>query len=180
MAKLTVGDKLPDFTFQTVDEKDLKISEAVKAAGKTALVFLRYYGCPFCQLDMHDYAENFDEITANGGRFYVVLQSDPEKLSAALSGKSLPYPVICDPGQELYRLLDISAAASMENMMGPKAPAKIERVKAGGYQHGDYEGEELQLPATFVVDPDLNVLYAHYAAEAADSATADELIRILK
>ena len=179
MAKLTPGSKLPDFTFRTISEKDLKISEAAKAAGKTALVFLRYYGCPFCQLDMHDYAERFEDITANGGQFYVVLQSDPEKLSAALDGKSLPYPVICDPGQELYKLLEIPAAASMENMMGPKAPAKIERVNAGGYQHGDFEGEELQLPATFVIDPDLNVLYARYAAEAADSATAEELIRIL-
>lgn len=179
MAKLEKGALLPDFTYQTINEKGLQISDTVKKAPKTALVFLRYYGCPFCQLDMHDYMVHYEDITAAGGRFLVVLQSDPDKLAAALGDTPLPYPVICDPDQTLYRLLDIPAAASMEKLIGPMAPAKIERVKEGGYQHGDFEGEELQYPATFVVDRDMNVLYARYTEDAADSATAAELQEIL-
>ena len=76
MAKLGKGALLPDFTYQTIYEKGLQISETVKKAPKTALVFLRYYGCPFCQLDMHDYMEHYDAITAAGSQFLVVLQSD--------------------------------------------------------------------------------------------------------
>lgn len=179
MARLTEGMQLPDFIYQTPYEKDLKISETVKKCDKTALVFLRYYGCSFCQLDMHDYLVNYDAITAGGNQFLVVLQSDPVKLAATLGDSKLPYPVICDPDQVLYRMLDIPVAASREDFIGPKAPAKIERVKAGGYPHGEYEGEEMQLPATFAVDRDMKVLYARYTTDAADSATADELKEIL-
>ena len=44
MAKLTVGELMPDFTYETPFAKDLILSETVGRAKKTALLFLRYYG----------------------------------------------------------------------------------------------------------------------------------------
>ena len=145
MAILAPGAQIPDFVYQTPYEKDLHIADTAKKAAKTALVFLRYYGCPMCQLDMHDYMENYDDIVAGGGQFLVVLQSDPDKLKATLGDNILPYPVICDPDQTLYKEFEIPVASSMEEMMGPKGPDKFARVMAGGYQHGESEGEEKSL-----------------------------------
>ncbi|MBQ7081980.1 MAG: hypothetical protein IJM93_00350, partial [Oscillospiraceae bacterium] len=68
----------------------------------------------------------------------------------------------------------------------PKTPediakwqAKIEKVRASGFVHGKYEGNEQQLPAMFVVDPDGTVIYAHYAENSIDMPSVDEMLEIL-
>ena len=57
---------------------------------------------------------------------------------------------------------------------------KIAKVKEEGFQHGAYEGEELQLPACFVVDGNLTITYAHYGKNAADIPTVEELAQLVK
>ena len=178
MAKLTVGDKLPNFTFDTPYQKGLSMYEELKKAPKTALVFLRYYGCPFCQFDMHSYEVSYDQITASGYQFFVVLQSDPDKLKKTLAGHPLPFPIICDPQMKLYKELEIPDGTGM-TLAGPNTMTKAAAVKAAGYQHGDYEGIETQLPATFAVDQSGTVTYVHYAEFIDDSATDKQLIDLL-
>ena len=43
-------------------------------------------------------------------------------------------------------------------------------------QHGDYEGDELQLPALLITDKDLKVTYVHYGNDITDMPIVDELI----
>ena len=62
MAKLKTGSLLPEFRYDTPFEKDLAIAHFVSKAEKTAILFLRYYGCPTCQLDMHNISQNYKEI----------------------------------------------------------------------------------------------------------------------
>lgn len=60
MAQIEAGQKLKDYVFDTAFESDVKLSDKVKNADKTILLFLRYYGCRICQLDMREYAEAYD------------------------------------------------------------------------------------------------------------------------
>lgn len=180
MSKIEVGQQMPDFTFDTPFRSGMKLSEAVEGK-KTAIVFLRYYGCTLCQYDIHKYAKEYDAIEASGGKLLVGLQSDPEKLAADLGSEDhLPFTFICDPLQTLYREFSIDAAESKLKMAGPGTLAKIAKAKAAGYQHGRYEGEELQLPAVFVVTPDLKVTYVHYAKTVDDVPDAKALAEILR
>ena len=64
MAKIEAGCKLADFSFNTPFESDVKLSEKAKGAKKTILLFLRYYGCTLCQLDIREYANAYDRIKA--------------------------------------------------------------------------------------------------------------------
>ncbi len=60
--------------------------------------------------------------------------------------------------RSFYKLLDIKAAASMEDMLGPEAKReKIGKARGMGFVHGEYEGEELQLPAAFILDRDMKL-----------------------
>ena len=181
MSRLNVRDTMPDFEFATPYAPVDRLSEAVqKCPGRTAIVFLRYYGCRMCQLDMIDYEKNYGAIAAAGGQLLVVLQSDPAKLAAQIPEGSVPYTIVCDPGQKLYRMFDIRPAASKETMKDETSAAKFARIEALKLVHGDYEGEELQLPAAFVVDHDLTVTYAHYGRVISDTPTADELGKLVK
>ena len=47
-------------------------------------------------------------------------------------------------------------------------------------KHGDYEGEELQLPALFIVDNEMNVTFAHYGKAAGDVPDIEKIAELLK
>ena len=69
----------------------------------TMFLFLRYYGCRICQLDLRDLDLGYEAVRQAGGRVVVVLQSKREILEAAAEEKPFPYTVICDPDMKLYR-----------------------------------------------------------------------------
>ena len=178
--RLIPNAQIPDFTFATPFETELRFSQVLrKVSGKTALVFLRYYGCPICQLDLHRYAQRAEAIDATGGQLLVVLQSDPGLLAEQIGPETFPYTIVCDPEQKLYRMLSIDPAVSMLKMMSLSAVKKGISAVRKGYKHGAYEGNEQQLPAAFILTPDGTVTYAHYGKDAADVPSSDQLIGLL-
>ncbi len=181
MPRLSVGDRMPDFFFDTPFEAGRTLAQtAARVRGKTALVFLRYYGCPLCQYDMHRYAEAHEQLTAGGGQMLVALQSAPEQLAGQLQPGQLPYEIICDPQQALYRQLAIAPAASQKELAGLGTLFKLAKARAAGYRHGAYEGEELQLPAVFVLDRALQLTAVHYGARVDDLPGPKELAGLLR
>ena len=94
--------------------------------------------------------------------------------------EDLPYSVICDPEQKLYRLYDLKSAASLEVLSTPASKARIaEESEKRGIVHGPYEGDNLQLPACFLLDPEMNVLYSHYGKNLEDFPLVDDLVALL-
>lgn len=180
MAKLNVGEILPDFSYETPFAKDQTLSETAGRAKKTALLFLRYYGCTLCQYDIHRLSAHYPELTAHGGQVLVVLQSDPGRLAEELkTPEALPFPLICDPEGKLYRQFSIEPASSKARLAGAKVLAKIAKATAAGFRHGAYEGDELQLPAAFVLGPERRLTYVRYAKSAGDMPEIDELAELL-
>ena len=171
-ARLCEGGVMPDFTFDTPFAAGLSLSEAVQKTPKTALLFLRYYGCTLCQYEMHLLAENYDQITAAGGQVLVVLQSDPAGIAEQIGPDSLK--------AALYGKFGIQPAASMAKMADAGTMLKIAKATAAGYKHGAYEGNELQLPASFVVDKERRISYAHYGKSAGDTPDVRSLAELLK
>ena len=102
MAKLKVGEKIPDFLAVTVFDGEKPFSSRV-GEGKTAIIFLRYYGCTLCQYDIYTYAQNYKEIVGDHGKLFVVLQSKPETIKKTVSENDLPFQIICDPQEKLYK-----------------------------------------------------------------------------
>ena len=180
MAKLEIGQIMPDFDYVTPFTDGHTLAETAAKAPKTALVFLRYWGCPLCQYDIHLLAQAYDEITAAGGQLFVVLQSDPAGLAEQLGAPDkLPFAIICDPEQKLYKEFCIAPAASMAKMADLKMVGRIIKATRLGFKHGAYVCDEQQLPAAFVVDSDRKILYAHYAKSVSDMPDAAELTKLL-
>ena len=179
--KVQQNELMPDFRYDTAFSRGNNLSELVnKVSGKTALIFLRYYGCPMCQLDLFEYAVNYEKVTQTGGQIAVVLQSHPNVLRQEITDNTFPYEIICDPDMELYQKFSIDPAPSMLKMMSLKAVKKVIRSSKLGYKHGLYEGNEQQLPATFILDADLRVHHAHYGKDAGDVPNVLELAQLMK
>ena len=67
---ISFGDKAIDFTYQTPYGKTSTLEEKVQKADKTFLIFLRYYGCTICQLDIRAYRENYQKFLTRTPRFF--------------------------------------------------------------------------------------------------------------
>ena len=182
MKKLMQGDRFPSFTFHTHLRDNLNSPEVLK--GKTVFWVLRYIGCTVCRYDVHLIASRYQEFIDRNARVFVVMQSDREHVVSDLNstGTELPFEIICDSDQKIYDLLCIEAVQSAEELLGERAEDLKEKgaaARAIGFVHGDYEGNELQLPAMFIVGEDGTVCYAHYAENIMDMPGIDEVLHML-
>ena len=87
-----------------------------------------------------------------------------------------------DDGQEIYDLLSIEPAQDMKSLVGDDMEALREKGRKAsecGFTHGDYEGNEQQLPALFIVNDGGEVEYAHYASTITDMPSVDEVLALL-
>jgi peroxiredoxin len=177
LAKIQTGQHIPDFTYNTSGASGLNFAGSAKGK-KTVLVFLRYYGCPICYLDMRNLRDQYELVTKAGGQVFVVLQSKPETLGKDSEG--FPFTVICDPMQVIYQQFEVAPASSRLRLIGARSLMKLSESKKLGIKYGEYEGDELQLPATFVTDEELIVKYVRYGTNAGDIPNPYELAGILK
>ncbi len=181
--KIRTGQKFPDLVFDTNERDGVHLYDVLK--GKTVLWVLRYIGCPTCRLDVHLIAQRYEEFAAKGAQVFAVMQSDRAHIEKDLkaTGAVLPFEIICDPEEKLYRQLEILPG----DPDGPALPEDIlarliEKVKAAaaeGFEHGDYEGNEQQLPAMFILDGEGTAVYVKYAQDPMDMPTVDEVLEML-
>lgn len=182
MPRLNAGDKMPNFTFNTGYRTNVTMDSVLK--GKTVIWVLRYMGCTVCRYDCKLIADRYNEFQAKGAQVFVLMQSDQEHIQNDLKNTNawLPFEIISDPELAIYKALDIKPAKDMQELGGPNIEvlkAKGAAANAAGFSHGDYEGDELQLPAMFILDENGVVTYAHYATNIVDMPTVDELLAML-
>ncbi len=179
--EIVVGDKLDDLKVNTVFKKDVTLSElSNKVSGKTAIIFLRYYGCTICQMDINHYKKEYEKIIKAGGQIVIVFQSSSEIIQENLNEGDLPFDIICDPDKSLYQKYNVLPSQTLQAMIDKKALYKVAVAKKEGIKHGKYEGDELQLPATIIIDNELDVNYVHYGKTVGDILSVDELVEVLK
>lgn len=180
MARLQKGSKMPNFKFNTAYKNDIYVNDVLK--GKTVFWVLRYIGCTVCRYDVHLISQRYEEFKAKNAQVFVVMQSDQQHVQNDLKETKLPFDIICDNKMEMYHSLEIAPAISTDALLGDKKEeltVKGEKAAKVGFSHGDYEGDELQLPAMFIVDENGIVEYAHYAKSIMDMPTVDEVLKLL-
>lgn len=180
------GMKAADFTYCTAFKEGITLSEKVKEADKTFLIFLRYMGCTSCQVDIMDYSEEYARFKEKNAQIVLVLQSSVEIMRAQTTPDNPPFDIVCNADMSLYPIYDLKAAASKEEMINRDDEASMARLtykrsKAAehGLVHGEYEGEELQLPGMFLLDKEMNVLHAHRAKTLTDMPDVDAMLAMI-
>lgn len=188
MAKLNVGDKMPNFTFNTQKRENVTIEEAVKGKKKTVFWVLRYIGCTVCRYDVHVISQRYQEFLDKDAQVFVVMQSDPEVVREDLKSSpiEIPLEIICDTDLAIYNGLEIgtwgepgSKPTNFTAETMAKLQAKGAKAAEAGFAHGKYEGLEEQLPAMFITDENGVVTYAHYAEDIVDMPLVDDVLALL-
>ncbi len=175
--KLNVGTTIPDITLHTHRGEHISLGEVVQENNNTVVLFLRYYGCTVCQLDLMEYKRRYNDFKDKGFEVVIVLQSTPEIVSEG--GVDLPYIVACDPKLELYQKFEIYPAKSKLGLVSFGTIRKVKAAKRAGFTHGTYEGEELQLPALCIINQQGRVTYSRYAKNLADIPSIDKILTLV-
>jgi len=164
--KLSVGDKAPDFRFKTPWDKEAGFYEAVGEQA-AVLIFLRYYGCPVCRMEMVHIKEEIDAAKQKKGHVFVILQSAPEALAKLTERAYWPFTIVSDPRGNIFQIYGVEVGGIFKYLHPAGLIAAVKAISRG-FRHGKFEGKETQLPAAFAVDTDKIVRYAHYGKNIGD------------
>ena len=173
-SKLNIGNKARDFKFTTPWNEDVSFHDAVDN-NPAVLIFLRYYGCPVCQMEMARIKQEIDFIRKKDGKVFVVLQSTPETIASMIDEDEFPFTIISDPQGKIFQLYAVESGGIVR-YLHPAGMIAATKAICRGFKHGKFEGNETQLPAAFAMTGDKLIKYAHYGRYISDMPTLGIMI----
>jgi thioredoxin-dependent peroxiredoxin len=172
-SRLNVGNKAPDFSFNTPWKNNVSF---YREAGdnRAVLFFLRYYGCPVCQMEMSNIRREINTLKQKGIKVFVVLQSPPSTLTSLLHEEDWPFTIISDPLGDIFHLYHVEPGGIFK-YMHPAGLVEAVKAVSKGFKHGKFEGKETQMPAVFTVSSEKTITFAHYGTNVGDIYSLAEI-----
>ena len=186
MAGPDVGDPAPDALLVDLEHRDVRLSR-LWSERPAVVVFLRYFGCPFCQTQVVNLRNQHDRILQAGATVGLIGHGNPEAAITFASSKELPFPLLLDRDRGTYRAYGLVQGKAMQ-VLSPRValPWIKAELSAETRQRGLAGGSFLQMPGTFVVDTSgvvqarsWKIRMAHRNRDFADPPSVERLIDAL-
>jgi prostamide/prostaglandin F2alpha synthase len=144
------------------------------------VVFLRYFGCPFCQAQVVQLRDERERFRKAGGGIVLIGQGTPSDAVAFTERMNQPFECLVDPDRSAYRAYGL-ARARPSQVAGPRVALPFLRanVHRETLQRGLKGGSFMQMPGTFVVDTDGLVRMAHRNRHVADTPSNERILEVL-
>jgi len=174
--KIHQGDKIPELVLSPVFGDSIRISEL---KGKKILVtFNRYVSCPLCNFRTHELLAVYDTLKQNGLVIISVYESTKELLSEYTQKEDVPFFMIADPGEKLYRLFRVQKSW-WKSFAGIFKDYK--RKHSGGKKlfKSTYErdGSINRIGADFLIDGNGIIQTAYYGKFVGDHLPVEDIIK---
>ncbi|MFX0080882.1 MAG: redoxin domain-containing protein [Candidatus Hodarchaeota archaeon] len=154
--EINEGDKAPLFKLDSYNAGEIDLANII-GDKKIVLIFSRYFGCPICQVDLHDLMNRKTEIEEKDALILYITQSGEKIAKEYIENNKIDFPVIPSSKDELY---DKFGLGLMTAEAVKQIPLKLKEVKKYGFEHGEYEGWEKQGPGQFVIDENGIIIHA--------------------
>lgn len=163
--KLNVGDKVPDFWTRDINGKEVDSREFSR---HTLIVFLRYAGCPFCNLAIYRLAHEQKLLQKNGCDVVAFVQSTEDNIEENIVARQKelpPFPIVSDQQQDIYKLFGVSAnvAATLKHSIR-NASHWMDATFNKGFTQANVDGSGFMVPAYFLIDKKGVIQIANYDA----------------
>ena len=160
---LKVGDKIPEFTYDTPYRPQNSFYGLV-AARPICMVFLPNFGHPITRHFVAQYASDHEQL--KDVELVCVVRSRPEVIASHLDEDALPFTLICDAEGVLYDYFCIPTTQSRLKAYSVLTVKILNEAKKQGYQPP--KDEVLSCPLTLLVGREGQVLYSHYGQTLTD------------
>ncbi|MEO1584130.1 MAG: peroxiredoxin-like family protein [Planctomycetota bacterium] len=167
-----VGDRAPGFELPNAMGDSVSL-DAVLAEGSAVVTFYRGSWCPYCNIQLRSYQEHLDTFADLGAQLIAISPETPDVTADSEEAAGYEFHVLSDPGNEAadafgirYRLPDelISAFEGRLNL--------AERNGDGSWT--------LPLGATYVINPQGEIIYAFLDADYRTRAEPADIIAALR
>jgi peroxiredoxin len=174
-----VDDPARDATLVDGEGVDVQLS-SLWADGPAVLVFLRYFGCPFCQAQVVSLRRDRERFDATGARIVMIGQGDPGACGELCDPIRMPFTVLFDTNRTAFGAYELGQTHRLQ-ALGPRTALPWVRLQlhAETRQRGLHGGSFMQLAGTFVVDQTGTVRMAYRSRHIADSPGNQAILDVL-
>ena len=174
-----VFDPAPDVSLLDMAAQEATLSEYWQTE-PAVVVFLRYFGCPFCQsqvVRLRDERERFQDA---GAGIVLIGQGSPGDAVAFTQRMRQPFECLVDPDRSAYRAYGLPRARPAQ-VVGPRTALPFLRANLNRetLQRGLQGGRFMQMPGTFVVDTEGLIRMAHRNRHVADTPPNQRILDVL-
>jgi len=172
--KLKTGDFAPLFTAADALGREFSLAD-YNGKKNVVLVFLRYAGCPLCQMALGAMKASYNEFESKDAVVAAFIQSPRERLAEAGDVSEFPFHIIPDPEEHIYRIYGVGST-NILGLANPNVLIRGLKATAKGYKQGKMEGNLWQLPADFIVGKDGRLTLARIGKDVSDNLPVSELL----
>jgi len=175
----TVHDPAPDVSLLDSASKEAVLSSYWRRE-PAVVVFLRYFGCPFCQSQVVQLREDRQRFNDLGAGIVLIGQGTPSDAAEFTERMRQPFECLVDTDRSAYRAYGLVRATATQ-VFGPQValPFLKANLRRETVQRGLHGGSFMQMPGTFVIDTDGVVQMAHRNRHVADTPASDRILDVL-
>ncbi|MEL7001661.1 MAG: peroxiredoxin-like family protein [Bacteroidota bacterium] len=151
--KIGVNDQAPDFTLVNASGEQVSLSSLLDA-GKVILVFYRGTWCPYCNLQLAQYAQVNEEIKKTGASLVAISPQTPDESLNIQEKNELPFEVLSDVGNIVARKF---------TTVFRNGDVPVNTMTELGFDFDAHYGDdsrEIPVPAVFIIEKDGKVSFA--------------------
>jgi thioredoxin-dependent peroxiredoxin len=177
---LKPGDDAPRFSIADASGEIVRLEDYI--GKKILLVFQRFTTCPLCNLQTDRLTQYASIWQDKGLQILSFFTSSMESMDRFVAQWQPPFPVIPDPERTVYSLYNAETSVVKAVMgLGPWNPKSL-RALTKNYPMASTKpnGSVTQIPADFLILPDLTIHTAHYGRSAADHMPIRSIVRFLE
>lgn len=167
-----VGDTAPAFALPNAVGAQVSSADLL-AKGPIVVVFYRGAWCPYCNITLAQWQERLDEIQALGAQLVTISPQLPDFSLDSKQKNDLKFPVLSDVGNKVSDAFGITTEVTPEILEIWKGRIDLEK-------HNGDDAAKLPLPATYLIDTDGTIQFAHAHEDYRVRAEPDEVIAKLK
>ena len=167
-----VGDTAPGFTLPDATNKDVSLAKLLED-GPVIIVFYRGAWCPYCNLTLAAWQDELDTIQSLGAQLVAISPQLPDYSLTSQQKNDLAFPVLSDVGNKVADGFGITTQVTPEII-------KFWEGKFDLVAHNGDDSAKLPLPATYLIDADGTIQFAHAHEDYRIRAEPAEVIAKLK
>jgi len=174
--KFKQGDKLPELILSPVFSDSIKTSEL--KGKKILLTFNRYVSCPLCNFRTHELLSVYDTLKQNGLIIISVYESTKETLTEYTTREQIPFIMIADPEEKLYKLFKVKKSW-WKSFTGLFKDYKRKHSRGKKLFKSKYErdGSINRIGADFLIDENGIIQTAYYGKFVGDHLPVEEIMK---
>jgi peroxiredoxin Q/BCP len=171
--RFSKGDKAPDFKVVSVHGDPVRLHGS--KSNYTLVVFLRYAGCPWCNLAVHRLTLESKLLKQSNCDTIAFIQSTPENIEKNIYKRhnhKPTFPIIADQAMETYKLYGVQVGGAAGIKQYTKLPSWVHAVGKLGFRQGKVDGNLFLVPAYFLISGKTKqIVDVSYAADFYDHGT---------